>query len=394
MALFATCQGLTLQTAHAAGFQLLEQNASGLGNAYAGSAVNAENASVLHYNPAAMGLLNGAQFSVGTSYIRTNATFSGSVSNNGGNAGGDAFIPNAFLAVPINADLSAGIGITVPFGLSTEYQAGWAGSDHALKTSVKTVNVNPALSYRVNDKLRIGLGLNYQKLNAEMNNSVPLPGRPVSALSGDDSSWGWNAGFVYSPSETMRLGLSYRSPMKHTLEGNSSGVVNAPIRADIKLPGVLTWSVSQQLSDRWEALGDLSYTQWNSIQSLDVYNRNTGALMSSEKFAYKNSWRIAWGANYLLDDKTKLKFGLAYDNTPTTDLDRSPRLPDGDRVWLSLGAQYKLYKTGMIDLGYSYVYVRDVDMNHYKAAASPQYLSGAYNSNSIHILGVQYSHGF
>ena len=53
----------------AAAFQLLEQSASGLGNAFAGSAAVAENASTVYFNPAGMTQLAGNNLSVGFNYI-------------------------------------------------------------------------------------------------------------------------------------------------------------------------------------------------------------------------------------------------------------------------------------------------------------------------------------
>lgn len=364
--------------ANAAAFQLLEQNASGLGSAYAGSAAVADNASTVFYNPAGMVLLEGGQVSVGFAAVRPSYEYRNNAgATSGGDAGSLGIVPNAYLTYRLTQDLSAGFGISVPFGLATEYAAGWVGAATAIKSEIRTINYNPSLAYRVNDKIALGFGVNYQTIDGELTSTG---GR----LKGDDASWGWNAGALFTLSPAMRVGISYRSGISHTLEGNMSGVL--PIRADLRLPGTATLSVWQQVSDRWEAMGDISYTRWNSLQRLDIYNRTTDNLVTSETFNYENSWRIAWGAAYKATDYAKIKFGIAYDRTPVDDKYRSPRVPDNNRLWLSVGGQWNAGRAGKIDLGYAYLYARDPVINQ-------PGLVGKYDV-SAHILGVQYSVGF
>jgi long-chain fatty acid transport protein len=370
--------------ASASAFQLLEQNASGLGNAYAGSAAVADNASTIFFNPAGMTQLTGFQLSAGVAGVGPSYEYRDLAGvKSGGDAGGWSAVPNAYLSAQLAKDLFVGIGISAPFGLATEYDAVWgpagAGSARAIKSEIKTINVNPSIAYRVNDKVSLGFGLNYQKIDAELTNSS-------LRLKGDDSSWGWNAGALFTLSPAMRVGVSYRSAIKYSLSGQASsaiGVLNGPINADVKLPDTFILSVWQQVSDRWEAMGDLSYTRWSTLKSLNV----TGlAVPLSETFNYENSWRFAWGAGYKATEKAKLKFGIAFDRTPVRDEYRSPRVPDNNRLWLSLGGQWNAGAYGKVDLGYSYLYVIDPTI-------SQGALQGKYDA-SAHIVGMQYSVGF
>lgn len=376
--------------ASASAFQLWEQSASGLGVAYAGSAAIADNASTNFYNPAGLTQLSGVQVSVGVAGIgpnyeyRSNAT--GSYS--GGNAGGWAAVPNAHLSAQIAPNLTVGFSVSAPFGLSTEYDPNWAGSTLSLKSEIKTVNYNPSIAYKVNDKVSLGFGLNYQTIDGELTRFSGVPAVGNVVLKGDDASWGWNAGALFTLSPAMRVGVSYRSAVKHTLEGNvTTGLGSTPVKADIKLPDTFVLSVWQQVSDRWEAMGDLSYTRWESLQNLTVINRNNGSTVGSpEVFNYGNTWRLAWGAAYKYNDELKARFGIAYDRTPVQTGDRSPRVPDNDRLWLSIGGQWNMGKNGKLDVGYAYLYVRDPQID--KAP-----LQGRYDA-SAHIVGLQYSVGF
>lgn len=380
--------------ASAAAFQLWEQNGSGLGTAYAGSAAIADNASTVFFNPAGMTQLPGIQLSVGVTGVGPSYKFNNDGSTgpllgtggNGGDAGSWAPVPNAYVSWQLTPDLFLGLGISAPFGLATEYEdENWVGRLQSIKSEIKTVNYNPSLAYRVNDKISLGFGVNYQTIDAELTSTG-------SRLEGDDAAWGWNAGALFTLSPAMRVGVSYRSAIDYTLEGKANGTL--PIKADVKLPDTFTLSVWQQVSDRWEAMGDLSYTRWDTLQSLNVSNRSNGSRLTSETFNYDNSWRFAWGAAYKSSDALKLKFGIAYDRTPVSDDDRSARVPDNDRLWFSLGSQWDTGKTGKFDLGYAYLYVKDPSIAQTKVVAgTSNTLRGSYDV-SAHIVGLQYSAGF
>jgi long-chain fatty acid transport protein len=376
--------------ASAAAFQLWEQNASGLATAYAGSAAVADNASTVFFNPAGMTQLGGFQFSAGVAAVKPNFEFNNQGSNgvggNGGNAGSLAAVPNGYVSLQLTPQFYLGFGISAPFGLATEYEdANWVGRVQAIKSEITTVNYNPSLAYQINDKVSLGLGINYQTIDAEMTSATPVG---TYRVKGDDAAWGWNAGALFTLSPAMRVGVSYRSAMDYTLDGTRSvGANSSPAKADIKLPDTFILSVWQQVSDRWEAMGDLSYTHWSTLDKLSIRHA-TGTDV--ETFNYDDSWRFAWGAAYKASDALKVKFGIAYDRTPVSDSNRSARVPDNDRIWFSIGGQYSAGKMGRFDLGYAYLYVKDANINQSVGLSN---LRGSYD-NSGHVLGLQYSVGF
>lgn len=396
--------------ASASAFQLWEQNASGIGTAYAGSAAVADNASTIYFNPAGMTLLPGRQVSLGISAVRPSFEFRDensrgtgigaplmAVGGNGGDAGGWSAIPNAYVSWQVSPQWFIGLGISAPFGLATEYESdSWRGRLHSLKSEIKTVNVNPSVAYKLNDKVSLGFGINYQQIDAEMTNLTPVgPYR----LKGDDAAWGWNAGALFTLSPAMRVGVSYRSAMDYHLDGKRTLAANTvDANANLKLPDTFILSVWQQVSDRWEAMGDLSFTNWSTLGKLNIkYATGTDV----ESFNYKDSWRFAWGAAYKASEEWKVKFGIAYDRTPTTNSDRSARVPDNNRIWLSIGGQWKPAKYSTLDFGYAYLYLKDPKIEQTRTYYLPgtstvigtATLDGRY-SNSGHVLGIQYSHGF
>lgn len=407
---------------HAAAFQLLEGNASGLGNAYAGSAAVAEDASTVFFNPAGMTLLPGRNVAFSVDLVRPSAKFDNQgstvppgqgIGGNGGDAGDWAAIPAGYMSWQLTDRLFAGLGVGAPFGLKTEYGADWVGRFHAVKSEIKTVNINPSIAFKVNDVLSIGVGVNFQRIDADLTNLVTNPGLAGSLASGrikgDDTAWGWNAGLMWQLSDTTRLGAAYRSKMDYKLEGtarftglNATGNIVATalnagrggdVTADVELPDTATFSVVQKISDRWTMLGDISWTGWLTLQDLTV-NRVDGVNVTTEELRWRDTWRVAFGGTYAYTDALSLKFGLAWDQTPVRDTTRLPRVPDEDRVWLSLGLQWRPNATSAVYVGYAHLFVKDAKVNNDGGSALLKgTLVGEYE-NSVDILGVQYSTRF
>lgn len=426
----ALCLALCSSYASAAGFQLLEQNASGLGNAYAGSAAVAENASTIFYNPAGMTQLQEHEISGGVTAIGTSFKFNnngsqvGQLANsgNGGDGGGWGFVPNGFLSWAVNKDLYLGVGVGAPFGLKTEYDNKWIGAAQSVSFDVKTYNINPSIAYRVNEAFSIGGGLNWQRLTADYGRQVAVAG-PVVLVGGapvvtniysnsplklnlEGDSWGWNVGGLFTLSPATKVGVSYRSAVKYDLTGNitvtgPSAAVNAGAssgaKADLTLPDVFILSGTHQLNSKWQMLGDVSWTGWSSIPKLDVY-RTTGAqsgqIAQTLDTEFRDTWRVAVGANYQYSEAVKLKFGVAYDQTPVkSEATRLVSLPDNDRTWLSAGAQWTPKKGSTVDVGVTYLYLKDAGIRNDQLAAGRGLVAGTYN-DSAWILGVQYSMAF
>lgn len=417
--------GLPLGELGASGFQLLEQNGSNLGNAYAGSAAVTENASTIYFNPAGMTQLQGREVSLGLSLITPSYKFSDFSSSNspaaqgsqGGDAGALGALPNAYLAWALNKDLYWGVGIGAPFGLKTEYEDDWVGRFQSILFDVKTYNVNPALAWRMDDRVSIGAGLNWQKMSVQYERmaATASPALPTSvwpllqntklALDvHDQGAWGWNIGALFRLNSSSKLGLSYRSKVKHNLEGslNSTDQTISPnVRAkvNVALPDTFILSFTHSLSPSWEILGDISWTGWSSLQTLDVW-RTSGAPAGMTTPAqqlevhFKDSWRFALGATQTVNAQWKMKYGIALDQSPVKGADsRLVSLPDHDRTWVTIGSQYKLFEHSVVDVGLAYLFVKDSTINNNQSALGRGHVIGDYKSHAT-VLGIQYSQAF
>jgi len=403
--LISVCGLAGANHAAASGFALVEESASGLGNAFAGGAASAEDASTLFFNPAGMTRLPGKQASLVLHAIKPTIEFSNTGStaapgrplgNGGGDAGDWAAVPNFYYAMELSPQLRAGIGISSPFGLKTEYDPDWMGRFLAIKSELQTVNINPSLAYKVNDQLSLGAGLDAQYIKAELTNAVNLGvAEGLAQVKGDDWSVGYNLGVLYELNPATRFGLAYRSDVRHKLEDDvtfSGGVPapNGPISAEITLPETVSLSGFHQINPQWAVMGDVTWTRWSRFKELRIV-RDTGAPVALTTENWDNTLRYSLGANYQATGKLKLRSGIAYDQSPVSDPYRTARIPDANRTWLSMGANYKLSQADSLDAGYAHIFVNNASIN--MGSAGTGTLVGTYD-NSVDILSVQYNHRF
>ncbi|MFN2309710.1 MAG: OmpP1/FadL family transporter [Gammaproteobacteria bacterium] len=422
---FAGMLALAAVQAQAAGFSLIEQSVSGLGNAYAGAGARAEDASTVFYNPAGLMYLSGGQLVVAGHLIRPSIRFSGSASDplggpiaggDGGDAGDLALVPNLYYSRELANGFRFGLGINAPFGLKTEYAADWVGRYQAIESEVKTVNINPAIAYNAGPNLSVGVGLNVQYIEATLTQAVDqrlaclnaggggacagLSGDLTAAVEGDDWGLGYNFGLMYDLGPGTRLGLAYRSKVKQTLEGDAGfsgahpfftstvGVfVPTAVRAEITLPESVSLNLYHELNGRWALLADASWTRWSRFQALAVDFANPLQPDSTTPEDWTNSLRYALGVNYRHNGSWLLRAGIAYDKEPIRDAQRrTPRIPGNDRTWLAVGANYRLSPKLSLDIGYAHLFVDDTRIEH--TDASGYTLSGTYDSD-VDILSTQ-----
>ena len=387
---------------HAAGFALIEQNASGLGNAYAGAAAVAQDASTIFFNPAGMTLLPDRQLVMAGHLIKPRMEFAGEgeftasgtpvPGNQGGDAGGWALVPNAYYAFRLTPDVHLGVGLNSPFGLRTEYDPGWLGHYQAIKSEVKTININPSIAYKFSDTLSLGAGLNIQWVEATLTNRIPLYGQPLVTIKGDDYGWGYNLGALWQATPSTRVGLSYRSEIDYTLEGSSGasdpvvGALTGPVTAAITLPDSASLSLFHKLSTSWDLLADVTWTGWSDFDDLPIQ----GTVNKTTPENWEDILRYSLGATWHMSEKLSLRGGIAYDEAPVSDLYRTPRIPDGARTWVAIGGQYRLSRKSVLDFGYAHLFVNSPGL---QSSDNGTTLNGEYDSQ-VDILSAQYTHSF
>ena len=418
------------QDAAASAFALAEQGASGLGNAFAGAAAVAEDASTVWWNPAGMARLpRGKHLLFGGHVIIPSTEFNNRASvpaalqptglGNGGDAGDTAVVPNFYFVMDLNPSWNFGLGVNVPFGLATEYDADWIGRFQGIKSEVMTLNINPSVSYKLSERASLGFGLSYQRAEIDLLSAVNysaaaggllgpnLEGQNTTGLDGD--AWGFNIGALFDITPATRLGVHYRSSLDYETDGTTSFsdvpaalaasplLSNGNVKLDLETPATLSFSAAHRLNDRLELLGDITWTEWSKVDRLPLIRTSgpaSGATLDTLTFNFDDTWRVAVGANYKWSGPWTLRAGVAFDQSPVPDAEtRSVRLPDNDRYWFSLGASYQMSRSGRIDVGYTFINVKDAEINNDQQAVGRGLVNGTYDA-TVNILSVQYQHSF
>jgi long-chain fatty acid transport protein len=333
--------------------------------------------------------------------ILPQARFSGSSNiggGNGGDAGGLAFVPNAYFAFRLTPDVHLGVGVNAPFGLKTEYDPDWKGRTQTIESEIKTININPSIAWKASESLSLGAGLSLQYAEATLSNSAN--GAGIATVHGDDYGWGFNLGLLWQPSAATRVGLAYRSEVEHTLEGDVvfsvATFANGPVTADTTLPDSASLSLFHKLSPQWDLLADVTWTGWSDFRELRIV-RNSGVTLAETPQNWSNAYRYSIGVNYHLNDKTTLRGGLAFDETPTSDAFRTARIPDQDRTWVTFGMQYRMSERMVLDFGYAHIFVKDARIDKTEDSnlppVTPVNVSGTYEA-SVDILSAQLTMNF
>ena len=294
----------------------------------------------------------------------------------GGNDNGNPYsaspIPNLFAVTPVKLGgqkIWAGIGVTAPFGLGSDYDDDSTFRFDSTETELLTINVAPSLAYKINDRISIGGGVDIQYADAELQNIVNFGlGESISTLDGDDISVGYNIGVQVQATPATEIGLHYRSAISHDLDGDISLVGSGALdfneggSADLDLPDILTLGAAHDVNDKLRVMGQATWFGWNNFQTI-APERDSGAAVEEVVQDYDNTFAVAVGAEYELNDTWTVRAGYQFDETPTTDEFRTSRTPDGDRHWFSGGGTYKLNDKIEFDFAATYIDIGDETIN-------------------------------
>lgn len=437
-------------SAFAAGFQLNELSPGLQGAATAGAAAAEDDVSAMFINPATLATLKHNQLYAGASLIMPHvsmsdasathtvnipgppptditATVLGKTSQK--NVGQSAVVPDVYLSWRLNEMIVAGIAVTSPFGLTTDYSRNSVVRFAAQDSQLLTVNINPAVGIKLNKYWAVGLGFQAQYAQATLSNfNGPYTGIPSideliaanhpTSLKANGWGYGYNAGILFEPSECTRIGMGYRSRLVQNIEGDGSQftlpgptvpapsqnfLFNARTTANgtLVLPAVLTLSAAQDISN-WTLKASAQLNFWSSFEHLSINMPEAFGTNSTIQSQWKDVFLYAVGADYRVAPNWTLRAGAVYDETPTRDGLRDPRIPDGDRIWATVGFTYKANKSISIDGVYEHIFGKDISVNVTQASGSSANSSGPLEVNhvrakyraSVDILGLAIRYSF
>ncbi len=433
----------------AGGFALIEQGASGLGNAYAGAAAVSEDASTVWFNPAGMSEIKEKQLLAAGHVIGVNSEFTdrGTTLNNsfGGipvdpnfatasteDAGITSFIPNLYYVHPLKNGVTLGVGFSVPFGNSSEYDPAWVGRYQATESAVAAFDVNPSISYIVNENVSVGAGISVQTFTASLGSAIDSGATctglasqgvvPIDAcqaagigvagrqeldgsadIEGDSTAVSFNVGVLLKPRPGTKLGFAYRHSIDHDLDGTGDFTNNpafdqvfgptplfndVPASAEARLPPTVMFSAAHKATDQLELLADATWTGWSSLQELRiVFDGPQPDTFNT--LAFEDVWRFSAGFNFAYSDQLTIKGGVALDQeaVPSAEL-RTPRIPGSDRTWLAVGFGYQVNQRIGVDVGFTHIMLDDTPLANVSETPGGTTLRGEFETNA-NILSAQ-----
>lgn len=386
---FAVTALLAASQVNAAGFQVSEHSASGLGRAFAGEAALGDDAASLARNPALMATFDKAQLSVVGSYVDPDIDVT-STSGNADDIAPAQAVPAMYYIQPISDKFAAGLGIYSNYGTGTEYPDTYNGTI-AGTTHIATVSFNPNVSYRLNEQLSFGAGINMIYATAELQRFKDLSAlsafggsatHNAADMEGDGYGFGWNVGALYEINKNNRLGISYKSKVKTELEGEYTGFSSRSSTAgpiggitssqntvdgtlDINLPSILELSGYHKLTDKFALSYSWMYTTWSDFGDIvakgadcndDTSGGGQGVCLVKEE-DFSDSSRYAIGGEYYLSQAVTLRAGYAFDEQAG---ESTLAIPDTDRQWYTAGVTYKASDALSFDFGAALVAGKEI----------------------------------
>jgi long-chain fatty acid transport protein len=386
--------------ARAGGFYVHEQSAYFQGMSFAGAAAGGPALSAMFWNPATItqhgrGLtaeLNGS-FIIGHSEIHpsvatapTGASLLGLGPSR--DLASNALAPSTYVVYGFSDRISIGLGLNSPFGLTTKPGQQWAGLFYSRESHAFSLNANPTVAVKIADWLSVGVGAQVQYFKVKLESGFPGSGSfpPFGPLVPDNlllkaQSWdlGFTAGVTITPGPWTTIGLGYRSGVDHSLEGGifrpqfvippppALTVVPFAFRAlgvDVPLPDIAMASIRQRVSESFTVLGSVEWTNWSRMTTLPLVITPAAPFApTSLPFEWRDGWMVSVGGEYQFSPKMMLRAGIAWESSPVTDDVRGTRLPDTDRLWLSVGATYNWNERLALELAYSHLFLDDAPIN-------------------------------
>ena len=453
---FILSAALLSTAVQASGYHFGTQSVNAQGTANA-AAAEAADASTIFYNPAGLSKLDSSQISVNANivlpsirYEADSATDFTGIPVQGSKSGKitkTTVAPHVYGAYKASDDVTLGLGVYVPFGSATEYEKDSVLRHNINKLGLTTIAIEPVVAWKLNDRHSFGAGIIAQHTSAELRKYADwgikqkavakASGKPDAAIAaaiqadghadvkGSDWGFGYQLAWMWDINDRARVGVNYRSKVSHTLEGTAewaadgaavkqawdSGamaalgyVPNEKASVKIVTPESLSVHGMYRATDKTNLFGDVTWTRHSRFNKAELVFENTKKVVNGQSGRtvitpnWRNTYKVAFGGSYQVTEPLQLRAGIAFDKSPVKSAeDRMNSLPDGNRIWFSVGAKYQLGKNHVIDAAYSHIHINDTVYRTGKASGNDvdsRGVSSARFKNKADILGLQYTYKF
>ena len=440
MILALIAAGSLTQPLCASGFQLREQSAALQGTAFAGASAGAQDISSIFFNPATLSLFPGTNLELSGTWIGVTMDLKNAgasrapsfeptqqaISGSGPdlpNAANQPLVPSLYLGWTLNDTVSVGLSVNAPFGFVTDYPANFIGRDYGLQTNLKVIDISPLISLKLNKDWTVGAafvarrstatlseGVDFGGIGASQGVSGSTPGATdgIATLTANAWSYGYKLGVTWQAADNFRIGVGYQAANNVNFKGSVAydGVpaalatvfTNGGGSTTLNLPSTASVGFTWDLTREFSLQGEAAFTSWSCFKTLDI-KFDSAVPDEIDQENWKNTTFASLGGVYKTSDRWSFKAGLAYEQTPVPDAYRTPRIPDANRTWVSLGTAWSPSKATTVDLGVTRIICKPVSMDLLSGntPASPNYykgnLSGTYDVGAT-VIAASIRHRF
>ncbi|MEZ8694124.1 OmpP1/FadL family transporter [Vibrio splendidus] len=376
----------TSLNAFASGLFLQEAVVANAGTTGAGDGVYTRSAAAMWTNPATMSHMGESKTTINTMAFDLEMKYQDN-QDSSDDGKGHSVLPSfgAFHAHQVTDKLHLGIALGAVGGSSLDYGSEWAGAALLEDITLTAMQVNPSLSYQLNDQWSVGAGVQFSWAAFQQSTSGVAG---FTAKQDTDWAYGYNFGVMYTPTDKLKLGASYRSKLEHEFNNELSGSAFNSLSTDLALPEIVDLSASYALNSQLDLLASIQFHRWSewdeTVLNFGVTDRDGIPI----KRDWDDVWKFAVGADYQLNSDWRLKAGFSYETSPQDD-------PSMQWVDLPVGEQYR-YSVGastywddiLIDVFYEYADLGSVDMNRdLQGPLGTNLLNGSFDGR-IHFVGV------
>jgi long-chain fatty acid transport protein len=318
-------------------------------------------------------------------------------------------IPSFYAAYGLSNSLSFGLAVNSPFGLKTSPNPLWSGMFYSQESKVKAIDTTPTVAWKINNWLSVGAGVQIMYFKVNLDSAFPGSGEtgpfpllaPLSpdalSLHGDAWAVGFTAGATITPTPWTTIGVGYRSGIDEKTHGDifrpafvapvvlppfglvpfGSPAASVSFNATVPLPGAVTASIRQKITQSFTLLGTIEWTNWSRLGTIPItISAVAPGIPTQLPFEWRNSWMVSGGLEYQWGPRIALRAGLAWDQSPITDGTRGTRLPDANRLWVSAGGTYKCNEQLGLEFAYSHIFIKDAPINLSAASGNPTFNPG------------------
>ncbi|MEO9020267.1 MAG: outer membrane protein transport protein [Gemmatimonadaceae bacterium] len=399
-------------SASAQGFGLSEIGTCAVSRGFAVTGSPCADASTIFWNPAATAELSGTTIDLGGSIIAVKGAFlQDSTGRNYKSNIQPAAVPS-FFASKRFGNGALGIGVYVPYGLTSQWHDDFPGRFSALRAALQTIYVQPNIAYQFSDHWSVGGGPVIGHSTVDLTQSIDLsqqavaPGVTFGLLGiasqtefaraqfhGTSNAVGYNVG-VHGRFDDWSIGARFLSQLTFNYKDARANftqiptgltlAANNPISPTTAIPldgflasqfssakngALVNQTGSSRIVHPWQMQGGVGYNGfqgtklsvdiarlgWSTFNTLPIsFNGPAKAKSRSLIENYDDSWAYRFGAEHQFNRFTG-RVGYSYAQSPAPDVTVTPLLPDMNRDKFSAGIAVPMSNMYKVELGYVHV---------------------------------------